>query len=410
VFAHAPITAATTRSTKTRATSGQRRFCPILTAAPRILRAVATVYLADVGFRPAGVRLAAPVRATDGKHALTLGELIATPQGTDLTYHLTGLTGDEGFTPRQDLVAITRAGDERVLTRGAFSFGSDRAVLRRRISSPSVIPPWTGPVDVAIAIAGVGEFRIAAELRPFGPETDAPRREVNTSATHEGITVTVRGVGAAREETAVEIEVEVGEGECCVGIGALSGFRFGPTALSLSDESGRAYMERWQEPTNIDHATRALFQPLHPEAREVELTVPYVFVEESKTTTETFALPVTSPVDMRLGRHGIRVLATSGIPGDRRARSIHYQQPALGVELDLGGWHGDRRVLLPGGPLVDGDFCNIGYRMVGLDLRRPEPLDRLDITGDRVHAAKTLSFRRPTIQIRGPWRIRFSLA
>jgi hypothetical protein len=28
------------------------------------------VYLADVGFRPAGVRLAAPVRAADSKHTL----------------------------------------------------------------------------------------------------------------------------------------------------------------------------------------------------------------------------------------------------------------------------------------------------------------------------------------------------
>jgi hypothetical protein len=370
---------------------------------------VATVYLADVGFRPAGVRLAAPVRAVVGKHSLTLGEVIATPQGTDLTYHLSGLTGDEGYTPRQDIVTIAKADDQRVLTRGSFSFGSDRALLRRRISSTSALPPWTGPVAVAIAIAGVGEFRLEAELRPFGPETDAPRRDVNASATHERITVTVRGVGAAREETAVEVEVEVGEDECCVGIGALSGHRMGPTALSLSDESGRVYMERWQEPGNIDHATLALFQPLHPEAREVELAVPYVFVEEVNATTETFRLPVTSPVDLRLGRNAIRILSTARVPANPRARSIHYQQPALGVELDLGGWRGDRRVVLPGAPLVDGDFCNIGYRMMALDMRRPEPLDRLDITGDRLPAARTLSFKRPTIQVRGPWRIRFAL-
>jgi hypothetical protein len=371
---------------------------------------VTTVYLADVGFRPAGVRLAAPVRAADGRHTLTLGELIATPEGTDLTYYLTGLTGDEGYTPRQDVVAIAKADDQRVLTRGAFSFGSERALLRRRVNSAAVIPPWTGPVAVAIAIAGVGEFRLEAELRPFGPETDARRRDVDTFATHEGITVTVHGVGAAREETAVEVEVNVGEGECCVGIGALSGHRLGPTALSLTDESGRRYMERWQEPGAIDHATLALFQPLHPDAREVELTVPYVFVEEPKTTTESLPLPVTSPVETRLGRHAIRVLETARVLADPRARSTHYQQPALGVHLDLGGWHGDRRVLLPGGPLVDGDFCNIGYRMPGLDMRRPEPLDRLDITGDRALAAKTLGFRRPTIQVRGPWRIRFALA
>jgi len=205
-----------------------------------------TVYLADVGFRSAGVRLAAPVRAAEGRHTLTLSELIATPEGTDLTYYVTGLTGDEGYTPRQDVVAIESAGVEHVLTRGAFSFGSDRPGLRRRISSTSVIPPWPGPVAIALAITGVGEFRLAAELRPFGPGTDVPRRDVNASARHDGITVTVRGVGAAREETAVEIEVAVGDGECCAGIGGYRGHRLGPTALSLSDESGRVYMERWQ--------------------------------------------------------------------------------------------------------------------------------------------------------------------
>jgi hypothetical protein len=371
---------------------------------------VTTVYLADVGFRPAGVRLAVPVRAVDGRHTLTLGELIATPQGTDLTYYLTGLSGDEGYTPRQEVVAIQSAGEEHLVTRGPFSFGSDRPVLQRRISSTAVTPPWTGPVAVAITIAGVGEFRLAAELRPFGPETDAPRRDVNASATHEGITVSVRGVGAAREETAVEVEAQVGEGECCAGIGALAGHRLGPTALSLKDESGRVYMERWQKPGPFDHATLALFQPLHPDARELELTVPYVFVEDAAATTETLPLPVTSPVETRLGRYGIRVLGTARVEGNPRARYPIHQQPALGVRLDLGGWHGDRRILLPGRPLVDGDFCNIGYRLSGLDTRQPEPVDGLEITGDRALAGKTLGFTRPSIQVRGPWRIRFAVA
>jgi hypothetical protein len=363
------------------------------------------VYLADIGFRPPGVRLVRPVRTAIEGRALTLAELIATREGTDLTYYLTGLTGDEGYTPRQDVVAIRADTTEHELTRGAFSFGSDRSVLRRRISSKSVIPPWTGPVSLAIAITGVGAFRLDAELRPFGPETDAPRRDVNSSVTHDGITVTVRGVGAAREETAVEIEAAVGDRECCAGIGALHGHRLGPTALSMRDESGRVYMERWQEPGGFDHATLALFQPLHPEAREVEVTVPYVFVEDAAATTETLPLPVTSPVETRVGRYGIRVLRTVGVPANPRARAIHRQEPALGVDLDLGGWHGDRRVLLPGRPHIEG----YGYRLPGLDMRRPEPVDRIEITGDRALAAKTLGFTRPTVQVRGPWRIRFPL-
>src|SRR2546426_12714145 len=85
-----------------------------------------TVYLADVGFRSAGVRLAAPVRAAEGRHTLTPSELIATPEGTDLTYYVNGLTGDEGYTPRQDVVALESTGVEHDPTRGAFLFGPER--------------------------------------------------------------------------------------------------------------------------------------------------------------------------------------------------------------------------------------------------------------------------------------------
>jgi hypothetical protein len=370
---------------------------------------VTIVYLADVGFRAAGVRLVRPVRAIVEGRTLTLGELIATPEGTDLTYYLTGLTGDEGYTPRQDVIAIRAGLTEHQLTRGAFSFGSDRSVLRRRISSTSVIPQWTGPVALDIAITGVGEFRLDAELTPFGPDTDAPRREVDASATYDGITVTVRGVGAAREETAVEIEVGVGDGECCVGLGGYAGHRLGPTALSIRDESGRVYMERLQNPGRFDHSTVALFQPLHPEARELELIVPYVFVEDPGST-EAIPLPVTSPAEAPLGRYRVRVLATARVAATSRARNATFGQPALGVDLDLGGWHGDRRVVLPGRPLLDGDQFNIGYRLAGMmNAAVPEPVDRLEITGDRALTAKTIGFTRPSVQVRGPWRIAFRL-
>jgi hypothetical protein len=368
------------------------------------------VYLAEIGFRPAGVRLAAPVHATDGARTLTLTELIATPQGTDLTYYLTGLTGNEGEDARKELVAVRSEDDERVVTQGTFLLsGSDRRVVPRRINSSKVIPQWSGPVLVSIGVSGVGEFLLGAQLKPFGPETETPRREVNASATHEGITVTVRGVGAAREETAIEIEAEVPEGDCCAGIGGYAGHRLGPTALSLMDERGRVYMERWQEPGRCDHATLALFQPVHPEARELELGIPYVFVEE-QVSTEAVELPVTGPVQLQLGRYRIRVLGTALVAGDPRAGQPRFREPALGVDVDLGGWQGDRRVLSPGPVLIDGDFCNLGYRgRPGMDARQPEPAERLEIFGDRALTGKTLAFRRPAIQVRGPWRLRIPL-
>lgn len=369
------------------------------------------VYLPEIGFRPAGVRLVAPVHASDGSRTLTLAELIATRQGTDLAYYLTGLRGDEDEEPRKEIVAVRSGEDQHVVTQGTFLLkGAGQRVVPRRISSTNVIPRWTGPVDISIEITGVGEFHLDAQFTPFGPETATPRLDVNASVSHDGIAVTVGGFAAAREETAIEIEAGVPDGECCAGIGAYAGHRLGPTALSLRDESGRVYVERWQEPDGrYDHKTLALFQPVHPDARELELSVPYVYVEE-QVTTNAVDLPVTIPVEMRLGRYAIRVLDTMRVPGNPRARSPRFREPALGVDVDLGGWQGDRRLLWPGPALIDGDFCNLGFRtQPGMDMRQPEPASRIEIFGDRALTGSTLAFRRPLIQVRGPWKIRIPL-
>lgn len=389
-----------------------RRPTDLARAAP-ILNRVAGVYLPEIGFRPSGVRLVGPVRASDGPRTLTLAELIATPEGTDLTYYLTGLNGDEGEEPRKEMISVRSGGDQYVVTQGTFLLTrAAQRIVPRHISSRRAIPPWTGPVAVSIGIAGVGEFNLDAQLVPFGPDTATPRRDVNASVTHDGVTVTVKGVGAAREETAIEIEAAVPDGECCAGIGGYANHRLGPTALSLRDESGRVYMERWQDPDGrYDHKTLALFQPVHPEARELELSVPYVYVEEQAVTTAAVDLPIATPVDMRVGRYGVRLLASTHVPGDPRARNPRFREPALGVDVDLCGWHADRRLLTLGPALIDGDFCNLGFRTEpGMDSRQPEPAQRIVIFGDRALTGKTLAFRRPLVQVRGPWQFRIPLA
>jgi hypothetical protein len=370
------------------------------------------VYLPGIGFRPAGVRLSEPVHASDGSRTLTLAELIATRQGTDLAYYLTGLRGDEGEEPRKELITIESSGDQHVVTHGTFLLkGADQRVVPRRISTTNVIPSWTGRVDISIGITGVGEFRLDAELTPFGPDTATLCRNVNASVTHDGIAVTVGGVGTAHEETAIEIQAAVPDGECCAGIGGYGGHRLGPTALSLRDDTGRVYMERWQHPDGrYDDKTLALFQPVHPDARELELSVPYVYVEE-QATTDAVDLPVTTPVAMQLGGYRVRVLATLRVPGNPRAHAQSFRKPALGVDVDLGGWQGERRVLWPGPALIDGDFCNLGFRtQPGFDSRQPEPANRIEIFGERALTGRTLAFRRPLIQVRGPWKIRIPLA
>lgn len=375
---------------------------------------VAGVYLASVGFRPAGFRLVSPVHVAADGRTLTLTDLVATPDGTELRYELSGLKDDEGYTARQDRIAIRSGGLQQMLERGSFSFTTDvsfasRSPLRRRIASTSVISLRSGPIDIAITIEGVGEFRLAAELRPFGPETDGRGLDVNTSVMHDGITVNVGRVGVAPEETAVEIAVAVGDGECCVGIGGYQGHRGGPTALSLRDQSGRVYAEHLQSPGNDDSSTFALFEPLHPDARDVELEIPYVFLEQPDVMPEV-ALPVTDAVERTLGSYSIRVLGTTPVPGEPSARSFGYRAPALGVDLDLGGWQGDRRVLIPGRVVLDGKDYNLGYRLRDLNSAKPEPVKRIEITGLRIDAARTLGFTRPCIQVRGPWRVKFRVA
>jgi hypothetical protein len=372
---------------------------------------VTAVYLPEIGFRPAGVRLVEPVHASVGSRTLALTDLVATPQGTDLAYYLTGLRGDEDDEPRKEIVTVRSRDEQHVVTQGTFLLkGADRRVVPRRISSTKVIPRLTGPVEISMGISGVGEFHLDATLMPFGPETATPRRELNASVAHEGIAVTVGGIAAAREEIAIEIEASVPEGACCAGIGGYGGHRLGPTALSLRDESGRVYAERWQEPDGrYDQKTLALFQPAAPDVRELELSIPYVYVEE-QVTTSAVDLPVTSPIDLRLGRYGIRVLGTGRVPGNPTARSPRLREAALGVDVDLGGWHGDRRLLWPGPALIDGDFCNLGFRtQPGMDMRQPEPANRIEIYGDRVLTGRTLAFRRPLIQVRGPWKFRIPL-
>src|SRR6267143_1684918 len=132
-----------------------------------ILVLVTTVYLPEIGFRPAGVRLLEPVHASVGSRTLALTELIATPQGTDLAYYLTGLRGDEGDEPRKEIVAVRGGADQYVITQGTFLLkGADQRVVPRRISSTKVIPRLTGAVDISIGITGVGEFHLDAKVMP----------------------------------------------------------------------------------------------------------------------------------------------------------------------------------------------------------------------------------------------------
>lgn len=352
------------------------------------------------------MRLAAPVTTGSGRLTLTLQDLIATDEATELTYHVAGLVGDEGYGPHQDVVTVRDGHEEQVLRKGSFSSAPDEeGRLRRRLASGSVIAPRSGPLGITIAIEGIGELALTAELIPFGPETHSIRYEANASTTHEGVTITVHGVGAAREETAIEVEAAAESG-IFAGLGGLYGHRRGPTALLLRDDKGRVYAERWQDPGRY-HLTLALFEPLRPDARELELTVPYVFVEDPVLSGEVSLADL--PARGSLGPYPIRVLGVSPVAHDRPAVDADSRPLArtLAIDVDLGGWQGDRRVLQPGTVSIDSSWRTM--RFGGSNLAEPEPITRVEVSGGPNLAARSLTIARPIVQIRGPWLVRFPL-
>lgn len=368
-----------------------------------------TVYLPCVGFRQPGVRLVSPVIGELRGRTLTLRQLLATTDSTELIYDLTCLDDDIGFGPRQDAITVTIDGVEHRLERGGFSLHAQGSALRRHLRSSTLVPAKAGAVDVAIGIERLGEFRLAAQLTAFPEGRGSLRHEVEASTTRGGITLIVHAFAAAPDETAVDLEVLVEEkGMSCAGIGGLHGSRKGPTALSLRDDAGRSYAEHWHEPPALESRDVALFDPLPGDVRELELSVPYVFLEEEGRLE--LALPLTSPLTARLGRHTVRIFGTDTVPALPETGSFPYRGPGIGVDIDFGGWQDDRRVLMPGRVTVDGGGGGLRFgRAFKFDMRDPEPVDYFEVPASRPLDAKTMTLACPMVQVRGPWTVRFAI-
>ena len=186
------------------------------------------------------------------------------------------------------------------------------------------------------------------------------------------------------------------------GLGGLHSRREGPTLLRLSDEHTRAYAEIAQ-PDAIQSGgpELAVFEPLAADARELELEVPFVYVEESLAPVAV-PLPVEAPVDVNLGAYPIRVLSSGPAPDSRRRRNFG---PALAIRLDLGEWRGDRRLLYPARALIDGADRGIGWGN-GINATDPTPVDTIEIRPEP-ESPKLLVLGGGTVQVRGPWRVSF---
>lgn len=371
------------------------------------------VYIANVGFRQAGVRLERPVSVERDGRKLTIAELVATEKGTDLLYEFTCLPEE-----RKNPDILGRSSERIVLRVGESEYGCDPKSFGS--SSTSAAKGWATerrvgllpiPLEgcrVELRLSGkiVGDWSVALDLVPFAADPAHEQLAVEAADTREGITIAVRGIDTSAEGTAVNIELTVEPPPMRPpSIGGLDGMRQGITALTLRDDKGRVYPEHARpeggSPDPSGRTDVALFDPLPADAHELELEVPFVFVDIEDGRVE-LDLPVAEPVTASLDRSRVRVLSTA--EADRSNPWNHG--PALGVSLDLGGWHGDRRVLKPLELQVDGQRCGMSLGG-GMNSVAPEPLGYIETRLEKPLEAKHLTLIGATVQVRGPWRVRF---
>ena len=366
------------------------------------------VFLPGIGFRPQGVRLVEPARSEAAGRTLTLRDLIASPEGTELVYDLA--YGDEGAEARaHESLLIRHGAHEYDFGGGTVAIWATDGAWRRAIRSTVNFPATAGPIEVEVAISGLGVWRVAGELAAFGQ--DAESRDLDASDTRDGITVNLHAFSLSKEATVVEVSASTSaEGTFVEGIGAYSTTRMGPTALTLRDKALRVYREQLHDPRLDDALPQgrqfAVFEPIPQDARELALEIPYVYIQECKQEV-AFDVPVSTPVTLGYGRHRVRVLRTYAAPGSKDAASLPYREPGLGIDIDLGGWQDGRRLLRPWLAFVEGASSG-GMRFTNrFDARNPEPVQQFEIPMEGAHNPARVKLLGVLVQVHGPWLIRF---
>ena len=368
---------------------------------------MARVFLPGIGFRQQGMRLLEPAYNNAAGRTLTLRDLIATPDGTELVYDLT--YDDEGSEARaHESILIRHGAHEYDLGGGTVAIWSTDGVWRRAIRSEAKFPATEGRVELEVAVSGLGVWKVAGELAAFGEDTES--RDLDASDTRDDITVHLHAVSLSKEVTAVELSASTSaKGAFVEGIGAYSSTRLGPNALTLRDQALRVYREQLHDPRLDDGLPHgryfALFEPLPEDAREFALEIPFVIVQECNEEV-TFDVPVSTPATVAYGRYRARVLRTYTAPGITDVASQPYREPGLGIDIDLGGWQDGRRMLAPRWVLVDG--ANRGLRYTNrLDMRAPDPVQQFEIPMEGAHNAARVKLHGVLVQVHGPWVIKF---
>jgi hypothetical protein len=375
------------------------------------------VFVPEVGFRPVpgGLRLRAPIAVEHDGRTLKVDHLVSTARGTELRFDLKGIDPPD-FRDPSSVREQLRDAEGR-------SFGSGRSWSStmhighgiRRTTSFETLPADLTKVELVVTQGG----RVSSawlDLIPLESSGLSRREPTDGSDTRNGITIRVHGVASSEIATALDLEATADAPVRFIrGIGALMGIRRGPTKLKLLDEHGRTYGE--VDPTvppRGDPTGRtdvAVFPTLEPDAHSIELIVEYVIVEESEGEIEV-SLPVTEPRSFEFGPYPIRVLASRvvGPPSPTMPPGMHLGDQ-LRLDLDLGDWRNDRRLLNPGRVLADGTDHGFQWyptdRPTDANPTNDTQIQYLEIPVAEPNLVKTVTLRYPTVHVRGPWRIRF---
>jgi hypothetical protein len=389
----------------------------------------AAVFVPNIGFRSTGLRLAHPLRHVEGDRTLLINHLVCTSAMVDISFDVTDaqvlkelpdgpmrlplkMDPDFAMTLRHDRLSF-RMGDrvEQMQSGPGDTYAIPGGIRRTWVLRPP-LPLDVTDVELQFSSAHLGKWSVPLALVPLAASEEVRRIDVVADDTHGGVTIAVRGLALSEQFTAVDLSMSGPADVECAGIGGLDGMRQGPSALLLRDQTGRTYAEV-QRPFGMHVASSAAgdgayFEPIAAGVEELELVVPFAYLRHDRQVRVDIALPVTSPAKVMFGDYPITVVASAPVPDNPGAPARH-RGPGLGFDLDLGSWQGDRRVLVPTYVVVDDRTSGFRYTKM-FRMSAPEPVDRLEVPMQDAQDARKLTLCGPTVQVRGPWRIRFPVA
>ncbi len=300
------------------------------------------------------------------------------------------------------------------------------------------LAPEVRSVEVLLdAPAPLGNWTVEVPVVPLQKAGLPQAREVRSGLELHGITVGVTSVSASAEGTAVQLRAQADPQVGKVrSIGPLGLLR----QLVLRDDRGREYLEKidllsqppslprrsWSPGSNFTVLTEdLLFPPLASDARSAEVVVPFVVISE-QSGDASLRVPIGGkkvgeriPLDanLTLGSYSFRVTHAEIVDSSSKQLPMPPGERRLVLQLDLGDWNGDRKLMGLGQLLLDGAE-SYGFSPSASDdgfgvSFPPNPNEGTDGQWKRVALVLpkdvpdqvTVTFRNADVAVQGPWRL-----